>query len=85
MLDALEGQERRPALDEPLDRRRAQGSDPSELCRQKFFADSRLGDQAPVADKHDALQAKARTDFLDLLGQGCRIADIPPKTSIATG
>ena len=59
-----------------LDRRSAQRRDPVEAGLLDVGVDARLGDRAAIADEHDALEAKARAELADLVGQRARIAEI---------
>ena len=57
-----------------LDRRCTQGGDPVQPGRLKLLAETCLGDHAPVADQHHAVELEAPLQFLDLRGKRLGIA-----------
>ena len=66
----------RAALQQRLDRRRAQRGDPVQAGRFDVLGDARLGDHAAIADQHHMLEAEALLELLDLRRQRHRIGGV---------
>ena len=73
------GQLQTAGLCEAADRWRPQRGDPVEPSGLENFLDPRPGDHAAIADQHDAFQRKPLFEFFDLIGERCRISDMPSK------
>ena len=60
-------------LQQRLDRRRAQGSDPVQAGGLDIVGDARLGDHAAIADQDHMVEVEALLEFLDLCRQRHRV------------
>ena len=67
------------ALQQRLDRRRAQRGDPVEAGGLDVFGDARLGDHAAVADQDHMVEVEALLELLDLGRQRHRIGGVAVK------
>ena len=66
----------RPLLDQGLDLRGAQRSDPVQPARAQLIVDAGGGEHASVADQADAGQPELLFEFRDLRGQGLRVGGV---------